>query len=156
MERASESVPDLLSQSLEEDMARPSFFARMAGTIAYITGRPATFLLSCLAIILWAVTGPYFRYSDTWQLIINTSTTIVTFLMVFLIQNTQSREGAAIQAKLDELIRATSTARNALIALERRSDQRVEEERVNVERLADEGGAENSEDAIPDRAIPAT
>jgi low affinity Fe/Cu permease len=92
-------------------------FADIATAIAHHSGRPITFLLAALIIIMWAVTGPIFGYSDTWQLIINTGTTIITFLMVFIIQNTQNRDGAAIQAKLDELIRVSS-AQNTLIGVE--------------------------------------
>jgi low affinity Fe/Cu permease len=92
-------------------------FADIATAIAHQAGRPITFLLAAFIIIVWAVTGPIFGYSDTWQLIINTGTTIITFLMVFIIQNTQNRDGAAIQAKLDELIRVSS-AQNTLIGIE--------------------------------------
>ena len=83
-------------------------FGRFAEAVARATGKPLTFMLSVVLIVIWAVTGPFFGFSDTWQLVINTGTTIVTFLMVFLIQNTQNRDGAAIQAKLDELIRASA------------------------------------------------
>jgi low affinity Fe/Cu permease len=92
-------------------------FADIATIIAHQSGRPITFLLAAFVIIVWAITGPIFHYSDTWQLIINTGTTIITFLMVFLIQNTQNRDSAAVQAKLDELIRV-SAAQNALIGIE--------------------------------------
>ena len=92
-------------------------FADIATSIAHQAGRPITFLLAAFIIILWAITGPIFHYSDTWQLIINTGTTIITFLMVFIIQNTQNRDSAAVQAKLDELIRV-SAAQNALIGIE--------------------------------------
>jgi low affinity Fe/Cu permease len=92
-------------------------FADIATATAHQSGRPITFLFAVFIIIAWAVTGPIFHYSDTWQLIINTGTTIITFLMVFIIQNTQNRDGAAVQAKLDELIRV-SAAQNALIGIE--------------------------------------
>jgi low affinity Fe/Cu permease len=92
-------------------------FADIATATAHQSGRPITFLFAVFIIIAWAVTGPIFHYSDTWQLIINTGTTIITFLMVFIIQNTQNRDGAAVQAKLDELIRV-STAQNTLIGIE--------------------------------------
>ncbi len=94
-------------------------------------------------IVGWAISGPFFGYSDTWQLAINTGTTIITFLMVFLIQNTQSREGAALQAKLDELIRATHDAHNKLVALEKRPDEEVERIREEVEREANNGERED-------------
>src|ERR1700730_8473114 len=90
-------------------------FSRLATFIANQSGRPITFLLATVSIIIWALTGPLFHYSDTWQLVINTGTTIITFLMVFIIQNTQNRDGAAIQAKLDELIRSNRAAQNSFI-----------------------------------------
>jgi low affinity Fe/Cu permease len=93
-------------------------FARVATAIAHFVGRPIAFIGCCAIVVVWALAGPVFRYSDTWQLVINTATTIVTFLMVFLIQNTQNRDGVAIQAKLDELIRATTAAQNRFIAIE--------------------------------------
>ena len=104
-------------------------FADVATTIAHLSGRPITFVGALLIISAWAVTGPVFHFSDTWQLIINTSTTIITFLMVFVIQNTQNRDGAAIQAKLDELIRA-SAARNTLIGIETLTQDEIEEIRA--------------------------
>jgi low affinity Fe/Cu permease len=100
-------------------------FARFSGAIARLTGTPAAFAICVAVVLAWAVTGPAFAYSDTWQLVINTGTTIVTFLMVFLIQNTQNRDGAAIQIKLDELI-LTSKAENDFIGIEKLSDQELE------------------------------
>ena len=111
---------------------RMPFFSRLSNEVAHLTGRPVTFALCCLVIVVWAATGPVFHYSDTWQLIINTGTTIVTFLMVFLIQNTQNRDGAALQAKLDELIRATQDARNDLVGIERTSEKHVEEVKEQI------------------------
>jgi low affinity Fe/Cu permease len=93
-------------------------FTRLAKWTAYATGRPATFILAVAIIIVWAATGPIFHFSDTWQLVINTGTTIVTFLMVFLIQCTQNRDSEAVQVKLDEIIRAIGHARNELLDLE--------------------------------------
>jgi len=110
-------------------------FTRIATTVAHATGMPATFLACCAIVVLWAVSGPFFGFSDSWQLIINTGTTIVTFLMVFLIQNTQNRDGAAVQAKLDELIRVTA-ASNKFIGIEHLTEQEVEEFRLRCERAA--------------------
>ncbi len=93
-------------------------FERLAAQVAATAGRPPAFALALAVIIVWAVTGPIFRWSDTWQLVINTGTTIVTFLMVFLIQNAQNRDASAIQAKLDEIIRAVQHARNEFIGIE--------------------------------------
>ena len=113
-----------------------SWFSLFAAKIAHATGKPAAFLIASLVIIVWAVTGPLFNYSDTWQLIINTGTTIVTFLMVFLIQNTQNRDTQAIQVKLDELIRTTEGAHKALLNLEALTDDELEQVRRDYEKLA--------------------
>lgn len=98
-------------------------FRRAATRVSNLAGTATVFLLAVAVVIIWAVTGPLFHFSDTWQLVINTGTTIVTFLMVFLIQNTQNRDGKAVQIKLDELIRATSGARSQYVGLEDLSDQ---------------------------------
>ena len=99
-------------------------------------GRASVFMAAVVLIIAWAVTGPFFHYSDTWQLIINTSTTIVTFLMVFLLQNTQNRDTAAIQLKLDELIRANQNARNMMLCLEDLSEDELRKVKATFETLA--------------------
>ena len=111
-------------------------YTSFAKHVARITGRPIVFSLAVGVIAVWIVTGPLFGFSDTWQLVINTGTTIVTFLMVFLIQNTQNRDTAAIQLKLDELIRATHGAHNALLDLEEIEDEHLEEFRARYLRLA--------------------
>jgi low affinity Fe/Cu permease len=100
-------------------------------------GHPAAFVLAILVIVVWAVTGPLFHWSDTWQLIINTGTTIVTFLMVFLIQNTQNRDSAAVHLKLDELIRATKRARNSLLDLEECTEEEIKKLHDEFNRLAE-------------------
>src|ERR1700722_18073327 len=105
---------------------RTDWFGRLAAETAIITGKPTTFLLAVLIVLVWAITGPVFHYSDTWQLVINTGTTIVTFLMVFLIQATQNRDTLALQIKLSELILALEGARNELAIVEKRSDKVLE------------------------------
>ena len=111
-------------------------FSEFARRLAVWSGRPGAFVLAAGAVILWALSGPLFGYSDTWQLVINTSTTIVTFLMVFLIQNTQNRDTEAIQIKLDELIRATQGAHNALLYLEHLEDEELDRYRRHYAELA--------------------
>ena len=105
-----------------------------------------TFVVALLVIIVWAVTGPMFHYSDTWQLVINTGTTIVTFLMVFLIQNSQNRDGAAMQAKLDELLRAVDKAREQFIGIEHLTDSQIELVRAALERKAKQMKERQAED----------
>jgi low affinity Fe/Cu permease len=102
-------------------------FRTIAARISAWTGTATVFLGAVFVIAIWGITGPAFHYSDTWQLVINTGTTIITFLMVFLIQNTQNRDGKAVQIKLDELIRATKGARNSYVGLEDLSDEDLDE-----------------------------
>lgn len=110
-------------------------FARFANATARITGSSYAFLLCLLAVIVWAATGPLFHFSETWQLVINTGTTIVTFLMVFLIQNTQNRDGSAVQAKLDELIRSSDAA-DEYMGIERLTDSELDELHTRCEAAA--------------------
>ena len=115
-----------------------SLFTKFARLAANITGRPITFIIAVTIIIGWATLGPFFGFSDTWQLVINTGTTIVTFLMVFLIQNTQNRDTEALLIKLDELIRANAHARNALLDLEQMDEKELDEIRLEYLKLAEE------------------
>jgi len=116
---------------------KPSVFARFAQWTATQAGKSYTFLAALLIVIGWAASGPLFHFSDTWQLVINTGTTIVTFLMVFLIQNSQNRDTTAIQAKLDELIRATRLANNAMLNLEDLDDETLERLREHYRKLGE-------------------
>ena len=113
-------------------MPQGNWFARLAVATSRVSGRPATFLLAVAVVLVWTVTGPLFAFSDTWQLVINTGTTIVTFLMVFLIQATQNRDTLALQLKLDELILATKNARNEIAGIEEAPDAELERARIEV------------------------
>ena len=112
-------------------------FAKFANAIARVTGSPPAFLICVALVLVWAVSGPFFGFSETWQLVINTGTTIVTFLMVFLIQNTQNRDGVALQTKLDELIRATTDAENEFIGIEKLTDKELETMHARCKARAD-------------------
>jgi len=113
-----------------------SAFTQFAKAASRAAGRPVTFIIAVVIILAWALTGPVFDYSDTWQLVINTGTTIITFLMVFLIQNTQNRDAEAVQIKLDELIRAVGRAQNELIDLEEMDDEDLASIREDYLKLA--------------------
>jgi low affinity Fe/Cu permease len=115
----------------------PSWFSAFAKKTSSIAGRPATFAIAVLMILVWAICGPAFHYSDTWQLVINTSTTIITFLMVFLIQNSQNRDSAALQMKLDELIRVQTEAKNSMMGLEDKEEKELEEIKKEFKALAE-------------------
>jgi low affinity Fe/Cu permease len=123
-------------------MRKTAWYSRFAKSAAHFCGRPRVFALAVALIVVWLVTGPVFRFSDTWQLVINTGTTIITFLMVFLIQNTQNRDTEAIQVKLDELIRATRGAHNALLDLEELEEENLDAFRVKYQALATAARAE--------------
>jgi low affinity Fe/Cu permease len=115
---------------------KPGWFVRFAQLVSHLTGRPIAFALAVAAIVVWGISGPIFGFSDTWQLVINTATTIITFLMVFVIQNTQNRDTAAMHIKIDELIRVTGKARNVLLDLEELDDKTLELLRKDYEKLA--------------------
>ncbi|MEO8385988.1 MAG: low affinity iron permease family protein [Betaproteobacteria bacterium] len=123
-------------------MPTTAWYSRFATTAARFCGRPRVFVVAVLIIAVWIVTGPIFHFSDTWQLVINTGTTIVTFLMVFLIQNTQTRDTEAIQVKLDELIRSTKGAHNALLDLEELDEEALQSFRLRYQALASEARAD--------------
>jgi low affinity Fe/Cu permease len=134
---------------------RNLWFVRFAQSVSQFTGQPVTFFIAVATIVVWAISGPLFGFSDTWQLVINTGTTIVTFLMVFVIQNTQNRDTAAMQIKLDELIRVTNKARNVLLDLEELDDKTLQELRLDYEKLARKAKSRSSApiraEAVPKR-----
>ena len=119
-----------------------SWFTQFAKSTARVTGKPVAFFVAAGVILVWAITGPLFGFSDTWQLVINTGTTMVTFLMVFLIQNTQNRDAEAVQVKLDELIRVTEGAHNALLDLEELEEQELDRIRAQYASLAERARAD--------------
>lgn len=124
---STDEVKSLASDAEKKNKSKASeWFSRFAQQTATITGKPLTFIAAVVIIIIWAITGPIFNYSDTWQLIINTSTTIVTFLMVFIIQNSQNRESLALQLKISELVLAASGARNSMADVEDMSEEELE------------------------------
>lgn len=120
-------------------MKHGGFFTKFAKATAFAAGQPWTFVFAVLLIVVWGITGPLFHFSDTWQLVINTGTTVITFLMVFLIQNTQNRDSQAMQLKLDELIRATKGAHTAIIELEDLTDKELAKIKQAYCELAEEG-----------------
>ena len=137
-------------------MSASKTFSAAADKVSKLAGKPLTFLVSVALIIVWGLTGPLFHYSDAWQLVINTGTTIVTFLMVFLIQNSQNRDGAAIQAKLDELIRA-GAAQNRFIGIEQLTEEQLallrDKDSARAKKLSEAmEAADNAEDEAQDKA----
>ncbi len=133
-----------------EDNAVEKLFESIAQHVASWAGRPPAFIVALVIVIVWGVTGPFFHYSDTWQLVINTGTTVVTFVMVFLIQNAQNRDASAIQAKLDEIIRATGDARNEFIGIEHLTQDQLERIKRMIEH---ECGEDSSHHASIERLI---
>lgn len=131
-------------------MSLDTGFAAIARFVSRMAGRPITFICAVSVIILWGLTGPIFGFSDTWQLVVNTATTIITFLMVFVIQNSQNRDAAAMQAKLDELIRAVSDARNHFIGVEHLTDRELERLLDKIER---ESGGTLAPEQRPGRGL---
>ncbi len=138
-------------------MRRHSFFNRMAVSAARAAGTPATFLVAVLIVIVWAISGPFFGFGDTWQLVINTGTTIITFLMVFLIQSTQNRDTEAMQIKLDELLFVIGKANNCLLDLEQLDEKDLDDIRKAYLREAEAARAalctDGNGDAKPDAAV---
>lgn len=126
----------LVADTKDELEKDTGWFTRFASVLSRWAGRPITFALACVIVLVWAISGPFVHFSDVWQLTINTGTTIITFLMVFIIQNTQNRDTAALQIKMDELIRATPRAQNALLDLEELSAEDLEKFRDRYEKLA--------------------
>ena len=133
-----------------------AWFSRFARWISFNAGRPSAFLFAAFIIVAWAVTGPIFHFSDTWQLVINTGTTIITFLMVFLIQNTQNRDSQALHLKLDELIRAKKGARNSLLELDDLSDEELAKIRLSFAKLAASSKVNLSDDNAETEVIAIT
>src|SRR2546430_140383 len=129
---------DIAKHDVERRDTVSIWFSRIATDTARWVGSPLAFLLACASCIIWAVLGPIYRYSDTWQLVISTATTVLTFLIVFLIQNTQNRDAKALHLKLDELIRSTRRAHNEMIDIEKLSDEELEELANQYERIREE------------------
>ncbi len=134
-------------------MKQSKAFTHFAQAAARFTGKPMCFAIAAILIVAWAVTGPIFGFNNTWQLVINTGTTIVTFLMVFLIQNTQNRDTEALQIKLDELIRATASANNTLLALEELDDAAVEKQRKRFAELARQAREESAHNGAREQDV---
>ena len=128
-------------------------FRRFALKVSQVMGTPWTFVLAVLVILVWAISGPFFGFSDTWQLVINTSTTIITFLMVFLIQNTQNRDSRAIHLKLDEIISSLEQARNSMLVVEDLPDEKIEQLKQEFNALQKEDQRQNGQVKDSDPAL---
>jgi low affinity Fe/Cu permease len=139
-----------------------ALFSKFSNAIATATGKPVTFVGAVLLVLVWAISGPFFGFSEVWQLVINTSTTIITFLMIFVLQNSQNRDGKALQAKLDELILTNRDAQNKFIGIERLDEDELRElRRLLDEKACEEGGEEDLNSSLRDardklRAVAAT
>jgi low affinity Fe/Cu permease len=148
-------LPPMQAKSRElktrQDLSFSAAFGRLASATAAFAGSPWIFLLAVVTVVIWGVLGPMYHYSNTWQLVINTGTTIVTFLMVFLIQNTQNRDAKAIHLKLDEIIRSIQHAHNEMIDIEKLSDKELEELAAHYERIRTECERREARDADDDR-----
>jgi len=134
-----------VSASASRSRRRPSPFARFARAAARFAGQPRAFAAAVTVVLAWSLTGPVFGFSDTWQLVINTGTTIVTFLMVFLIQNTQNTDSMAVQLKLDELIRAISSAKNSRLQMEDMDQEELDSIKLEYEALADRANGQSGQ-----------
>lgn len=122
-----------------------AFFSKFATAVSHATGRPVTFVAAVGLVLVWAISGPFFGFSEVWQLVINTSTTIITFLMIFVLQNSQNRDSEALQAKLDELILTSRRAQNRFIGIERLGEEELKELKRLLEQRALENGTEETE-----------
>jgi low affinity Fe/Cu permease len=141
-------VLPVYAQAMASSMSQQSLFSRFSHQVSHIAGKPLTFVLAVLLIAVWAISGPVFHYSETWQLVVNTATTIITFLMVFVLQNSQNRDGAAVQAKLDELIFALQGADNRFVGAEQLSGPELKKLREVLLKQA-----EVATEELKDRAI---
>ncbi|KFC66672.1 putative small integral membrane protein [Devosia sp. LC5] len=126
-------------------MSQKNIFTRFSSGVSHAAGKPLAFGTALLGVVVWAVSGPFFGFSETWQLVVNTSTTIVTFLMVFVLQNTQNRDSEALHAKLDDLILTSKTARNDFIGAERLSEHEIKQLHQDVERAANGAPDDNNQ-----------
>lgn len=143
-------MPGSNARTEMSDNVTSKFFSKFATSVADLSGKPATFVLAVALVVIWAVSGPFFGYSENWQLVINTSTTIITFLMVFVLQNSQNRDGKALQAKLDELI-LTSQAQNKFVGIEKLDEQELREMSKKLAERAECVGEVAEEKAERDR-----